>query len=155
MNTNIFPDSDGLMKNICGVTEHLRVRGIETLEVRDNDDIATIMDVIDWDDAFFYDGKFHLYKTDKVQLENLTDSDFFRKIDKTLNHFSYICYLKKEKVIKNNDMRSFEYALTRIFQNEHMLVFFLFLLSIYPNIYYRTLTLYEVNGYALQKICSE
>ncbi len=33
MNTKIFPDSDGLMKNICGVTEHLRARGIETLEV--------------------------------------------------------------------------------------------------------------------------
>ncbi len=33
MNTNIFPDSDGLMRNICGVTEHLRARGIETLEV--------------------------------------------------------------------------------------------------------------------------
>ncbi len=33
MNTNIFPDADGLMKNICGVTEHLQARGIETLEV--------------------------------------------------------------------------------------------------------------------------
>ncbi len=33
MNTNIFPDAVGLMKNIRGVTEHLRARGIETLEV--------------------------------------------------------------------------------------------------------------------------
>ncbi len=33
MNTSIFPDSDGLMANICAVTEHLRTRGIETLEV--------------------------------------------------------------------------------------------------------------------------
>ncbi len=33
MNTKIFPDSDGLMKNICGVTEHLKARGIETLDV--------------------------------------------------------------------------------------------------------------------------
>ncbi|MBQ8375235.1 MAG: aminoglycoside phosphotransferase family protein [Clostridia bacterium] len=33
MNTKVFPDSDGLMRNICGVTEHLRARGIETLEV--------------------------------------------------------------------------------------------------------------------------
>ncbi len=31
MNTNVFSDSDGLMANICGVTEHLRARGIETL----------------------------------------------------------------------------------------------------------------------------
>ncbi|MBQ8319926.1 MAG: aminoglycoside phosphotransferase family protein [Clostridia bacterium] len=33
MNTRVFPDSDGLMKNICAVTEHLRTRGVETLEV--------------------------------------------------------------------------------------------------------------------------
>lgn len=33
MNTNVFPDPVSLMKNICGVTEHLRARGIETLEV--------------------------------------------------------------------------------------------------------------------------
>lgn len=33
MNTRVFADSDGLMANICGVTEHLRARGIETLNV--------------------------------------------------------------------------------------------------------------------------
>ena len=33
MNTTIFKDSDALMKNICLVTEHLRKKGIETLEV--------------------------------------------------------------------------------------------------------------------------
>ena len=33
MNTKVFPDADGLMGNVCGVTEHLRARGIETLEV--------------------------------------------------------------------------------------------------------------------------
>ncbi len=33
MNTKIFPDSDGLMGNVCGVTEFLRNRGVETLEV--------------------------------------------------------------------------------------------------------------------------
>ncbi|MBQ8291831.1 MAG: aminoglycoside phosphotransferase family protein [Clostridia bacterium] len=33
MNTNVFPDPDGLMNNICGVTEHLKARGIETLNV--------------------------------------------------------------------------------------------------------------------------
>lgn len=33
MNTSIFPDSDGLMQNICSVTEHLSARGIETLTV--------------------------------------------------------------------------------------------------------------------------
>ena len=33
MNTKVFPDPDGLMANICGVTEHLRARNIETLNV--------------------------------------------------------------------------------------------------------------------------
>ena len=33
MNTRVFPDPVNLMKNICGVTEHLRSRGIETLTV--------------------------------------------------------------------------------------------------------------------------
>lgn len=33
MNTRVFPDADGLMNNICGVTEHLKARGIETLSV--------------------------------------------------------------------------------------------------------------------------
>ena len=33
MNTTIFKDSDALMRNICLVTEHLRKKGIETLEV--------------------------------------------------------------------------------------------------------------------------
>ncbi len=31
MNTRVFSDPDGLMENICGVTEHLSARGIETL----------------------------------------------------------------------------------------------------------------------------
>ncbi len=33
MNTRVFPDTDNLMRNICGVTEHLKARGIETLNV--------------------------------------------------------------------------------------------------------------------------
>ena len=33
MNTRVFPDPDSLMANICGVTEHLKARGIETLNV--------------------------------------------------------------------------------------------------------------------------
>ncbi len=33
MNTRVFPDPDSLMANICGVTEHLKARNIETLNV--------------------------------------------------------------------------------------------------------------------------
>jgi len=31
MNTNVFPDTDGLMANICSVTEYLGEKGVETL----------------------------------------------------------------------------------------------------------------------------
>ena len=33
MNTRVFSDPDSLMANIVGVTEHLKARGIETLNV--------------------------------------------------------------------------------------------------------------------------
>ena len=33
MNTNVFPNSVNLMKNICAVTEYLRAQGVETLNV--------------------------------------------------------------------------------------------------------------------------
>ena len=33
MNTNVFPNPDNLMRNICAVTEHLRAHGAETLNV--------------------------------------------------------------------------------------------------------------------------
>ena len=33
MNTNVFPDTKGLMANIVGVTEYLKARGVETLSV--------------------------------------------------------------------------------------------------------------------------
>lgn len=33
MNTFAFPDSDGLMSNICGISEHLTAKGIETLTI--------------------------------------------------------------------------------------------------------------------------
>ena len=33
MNTNVFPHSANLMKNICAVTEYLRAQGVETLNV--------------------------------------------------------------------------------------------------------------------------
>lgn len=33
MNTKVFPDPDGLMRNVCGVTEYLKSHGVETLNV--------------------------------------------------------------------------------------------------------------------------
>ena len=91
---------------------------IET--IRDNEDIATVMDIIDWNEAFSYDGKFHLRKSDSKELQDKSDDDLFYMIDKTLSHFSYVCYLRNQKVLKRKDMRSFEYCLKRIFDNYHI-----------------------------------
>lgn len=33
MNTSVFSDPDGLMRNVCGVTEYLKAHGVETLNV--------------------------------------------------------------------------------------------------------------------------
>ena len=43
MNTRVFADSDALMRNICGVTEHLRARGVETLCVIPTKDGKTFL----------------------------------------------------------------------------------------------------------------
>ncbi len=80
MNTKIFPDSDGLMRNICGVTEHLRARGIETLEV-----IPTL------DGKSYYKGEecFRVYAfiENTVTYQKVTDEQVFRNSGKAFGEF--------------------------------------------------------------------
>ncbi len=80
MNTKIFPDSDGLMKNICGVTEHLRGRGVETLEV-----IPTL------DGKSYYKGEqcFRMYAfiENTVSYQIVEDEQVFRNSGKTFGEF--------------------------------------------------------------------
>ena len=90
--------------------------------VRDCDDIATVMDMIDWDSGFYYDHKFHLTEEalHSSILRGVSDTDFFKKIDKTLAHFSYICYLKEQHTLTKKDMRNFEYKIRRLIDNQHI-----------------------------------
>ena len=37
------------------------------------------------------------------------------KMDKTLSYFSYICYLRKQKIISNKEYKFFKYEIERIF----------------------------------------
>ncbi len=80
MNTKIFPDSDGLMKNICGVTEHLRARGIETLEV-----IPTV------DGKSYYKGedcyRVYAFIENTVTYQTVTDEKVFRNSGKAFGEF--------------------------------------------------------------------
>lgn len=87
-------------------------------KVRDDMDISTIMDIIDWNKGFIYDGKFTV--ADSSKLPNMTDDDLFKKIDKTLSQFTYICYLKKTKAIGKKDFKVFEYSIRRIMDNQHI-----------------------------------
>ncbi|MDO4983203.1 MAG: hypothetical protein Q4E35_06575 [Eubacteriales bacterium] len=86
-------------------------------KVRDDEDIAMIMDIIDWNDGFYYNGKFCLCNRSCLSID---DDTLFKKIDKTLSHFSYICYLKKRKVFSKQDIVNYEYGLRRLTDNRHI-----------------------------------
>lgn len=89
--------------------------------VRDDEDISTILDIIDWNSGLHYDGKFHLEGiSNRKALLDISDDDLFKKIDKTLAHFSYICYLKYQRALTKKDMRNFEYEIRRLVDNENI-----------------------------------
>lgn len=44
-----------------------------------------------------------------------------RKMDKTLSYFSYICYLKKQKIISKNEFYFFKYEIDRILMNNQII----------------------------------
>ena len=89
--------------------------------LRDDKEIATTMDVIDWSEGFFYNGKICLSRpVNRKCLETLEDDDFFKMIDRTLSHFSYICYLYHQKTLGNKDMKVFDYEIRRLIDNRHI-----------------------------------
>lgn len=47
-----------------------------------------------------------------------------RKVDKTLAYFSYICYLKKHRLITKNDFAFFRYEIERILMNSDVQDYF-------------------------------
>ena len=46
------------------------------------------------------------------------------RIDKTLSYFSYICYLKKQKIITNKEFDFFKYEIKRILDNAQVQDYF-------------------------------
>ncbi len=89
--------------------------------VRDDEDIATIMDVVDWNDGIEYDGKFYISQTvERSDLNQLDDEELFKKVDKTLAHFSYICYLRSQRTLTKEDMKVFAYGIKRLAVNPHI-----------------------------------
>ena len=80
MNTNIFKDSDGLMNNICYVTEYLRSIGVETIEV-----IPTK------DSKKYYKGeqacRMYRFIENTVTYQKVTDSEVFKSSGKAFGQF--------------------------------------------------------------------
>lgn len=91
-------------------------------DTRQDKTVSMIMDIIDWNKDFYYNGNFVIQKeTVRKDLKELSDDEFFNKIDHTLSIFSYICYLQYVGTIKYNDMRFFEYAIRRLVDNPHII----------------------------------
>lgn len=89
-------------------------------KLRDDEDISFVMELIDWDDGFYYDSKFHFSDQMKDHYVAIQEDQLFQKIDKTLSHFSYVCYLLKNEILTVKDMAFYEYALRRLVDNPHI-----------------------------------
>ena len=98
--------------------------------IRDDEKIAAVMDVIDWDNGLKYDGSFHMSPNAKENekskiaansaIINADDNSLFAMVDRTLVHFSYICYLKQRGAFSEADVEVFQYALRRIADNKQI-----------------------------------
>lgn len=83
-----------------------------TEKIRTDEDIKNIIYLIDYSIRWY-----------KEDFHN-NNYDFEVKIDKTLSYFSYICYLKKKKLITKDEFKFFEYEITRILSNVDTLDYF-------------------------------
>lgn len=100
-----------------------RIEIIKSLieSTRQDNDVSTIMDIIDWNNNLSYNGKFHIIQNNNNFLNNISDDDLFKMIDHTLSTFSYICYLKSVNTITRKDVDFFEYEIHRLIDNEHII----------------------------------
>ena len=89
-------------------------------KLRDDKDISIITDIIDWNEALKYDGRFSIENCTREDINQYTSDEIFIKIDKTLSHYSYVCYLYKQGIFKKNDIAIFDYNIKRIVNNEQI-----------------------------------
>lgn len=82
-----------------------------TEKIRTDEYIRDVLYLFDYDE-YWYSIDFH----DSGVLE--------LKVDKTLSYFSYICYLKNQRLISNKEFRFFEYEVDRILENEQVQDYF-------------------------------
>ena len=77
-------------------------------KIRSDDEIREVIYMIDYGEQW-YSREFHL------------SSELEKKVDKTLSYFSYICYLKKQKIISFTEFAFFEYQIERILNNNQII----------------------------------
>ncbi len=82
-----------------------------TEKIRTDNDIKDIIYIFDYDKEW-YSLQFH--KSGELEL----------KVDKTLSYFSYICYLKRQKIISNKEFDFFKYEVERILINQQVQDYF-------------------------------
>ena len=80
MNTRVFSDPDSLMANICGVTEHLKARGIETLNVVPTKAGAQFLK----EDACY---RVYDFIENTVTYQSATDKEVFKNSGKAFGEF--------------------------------------------------------------------
>lgn len=85
-------------------------------QIREDKEIASSIELIDWGDGFEYDGKFH-FKNEKAKEILIDEHNLFCSIDKTLSFFNYICYLRSLHIFKRKDLNIFDYNIRRLFDN--------------------------------------
>lgn len=78
-----------------------------TEKIRSDNDIKQTVYKIDYEEEW-YNESFH--NSGKKELE----------MDKTLSYFSYICYLKKYRIISSSEFKFFQYEIASILDNEQV-----------------------------------
>ena len=78
-----------------------------TEKIRTDSDINDVIYMFDYGEEW-YSAKFH--GSGELEL----------KVDKTLSYFSYICYLKKQKIISDKEFDFFKYEIERILMNQQI-----------------------------------
>lgn len=82
-----------------------------TEKIRTDNYIKDVIYMFDYDDKW-YSMQFH--GSGELEL----------KVDKTLSYFSYICYLKRQKIISNKEFDFFKYEVERILRNQQVQDYF-------------------------------
>lgn len=94
MNKKVFPDPVNLMNNICGVTEHLKARGIETLDVIPTKDGKSFI---------FGEDSYRMYKfiENTVTYQVASDKNAFRNSGKAFGEFqNYLAEFDASKLVE-------------------------------------------------------